>query len=375
MLYGTDMSKNETVMKNATQSGDERQAALCEWAQPVLSALLQRTLPAPPAAQSLGGDASFRRYFRYIDTDTAQSFLLVDAPPPNEDVALFVRVAAEFQATGMRTPRIYEADPEQGFMLLEDFGDSLFLPRLQSARQSGQEHVANSLYESAMASLLDLQMDSCASPLPPYDNDRLLGEMRLFDQWFCGEMLALDLEPETQRMLDDTWRFLAEAAIAQTQVRVHRDYHSRNLMVIGGDVSARPGVIDFQDAVIGPITYDLVSLLKDCYIVWSRSQVEHWLRRYYRQSCERSLLAKPLLFSDFFRDFELMGLQRHIKVLGIFCRLALRDGKRGYLGDLPVVLDYVQQTARAYPELATFSDWFERVPLPKIRERLQQESC
>lgn len=146
-------------------------------------------------------------------------------------------------------------------------------------------------------------------------------------------------------------------------------------MVIGGDVSARPGVIDFQDAVIGPITYDLVSLLKDCYIVWSRSQVEHWLRRYYRQSCERSLLAKPLLFSDFFRDFELMGLQRHIKVLGIFCRLALRDGKRGYLGDLPVVLDYVQQTARAYPELATFSDWFERVPLPKIRERLQQESC
>lgn len=371
------MSKNEAVMKNTTQSGDERLAALCEWAQPVLSTLLQRALPAPPVARSLGGDASFRRYFRYIDPDSAQSFLLVDAPPPHEDVALFVRVAAEFQATGMRTPLIHGADPEQGFMLLEDFGDCLFLPRLLSAQRNGDEPVSSALYGAAISSLLDLQGDSSSTKLPTYDADRLLNEMRLFDQWFCGEMLELELEldPDTQLLLDETWHFLTDAATAQEQVRVHRDYHSRNLMVIGDGMTAGPGVIDFQDAVIGPITYDLVSLLKDCYIVWPRPQVEYWLSSYFDQASERSLLPEFLTFQDFYRDFELMGLQRHIKVLGIFCRLALRDGKRGYLGDLPVVLDYVQQTARAYPELATFSDWFERVPLPKIRERLQQESC
>lgn len=363
----------DPTINDAAERGDERLVALCCWAQPGLSRVLQRPLVEPPVAVSLGGDASFRRYFRYQDPETLQSFLLVDAPPPQEDVALFVRVATEFQTAGMRTPQIHEADPEQGFMLLEDFGDSLFLPRLQLAQRSGDEQVADRLYESALTSLLALQRDSGPSQLPPYDAERLMNEMRLFDQWFCGDMLGLELDSGTQRLLDETWQFLAEAAIAQKPVRVHRDYHSRNLMIIDGDIAARPGVIDFQDAVLGPVTYDLVSVLKDCYIVWPRAQVRRWLAKYHEQAGKRLILPESLSFESFYRDFELMGMQRHIKVLGIFCRLALRDGKRGYLGDLPVVLDYVQQTARTYPELAAFSNWFERIPLPRIRERLLQE--
>lgn len=360
---------NEKLMMDS----DKRLSALCRWAQADISRLLQRPLAEPPAAKSLGGDASFRRYFRYIDPITETSFLLVDAPPPQEDVGLFVRVAAEFHATGVRTPVIHASDPEQGFMLLEDFGDRLFLPRLLAAQQTGEYDSVNALYQAAMASLLDLQRASNQSHLPAYDAERLLNEMRLFDQWFCGEMLGLELDEETRQLLRKTWQFLIDAATAQPQVRVHRDYHSRNLMIVDDDLQARPGVIDFQDAVVGPITYDLVSLLKDCYIVWPTQQVRRWLADYYEQASKQSLLPEALSFQTFCRDFDLMGLQRHIKVLGIFCRLALRDGKRGYLGDLPVVLDYVQQTVRAYPELAEFATWFERVPLLAIQQRLAQE--
>jgi len=352
-------------------AADARVEALRRWAQPEISCLVQRTLNEPPVIAGLGGDASFRRYFRY--TDAGQSFLLVDAPAPHEDVGLFVSVAAEFHATGMRTPLIHAADPDQGFMLLEDFGDNLFLPELLAAQQAGDEKSADQLYLAAMGSLLDLQRDSADSQLPSYDAERLLNEMRLFDQWFCGEMLGLALDEPTQQLLNETWQFLIDAAVAQSQVRVHRDYHSRNLMIINDDPAARPGVIDFQDAVVGPVTYDLVSLLKDCYIVWPASRVKGWLATYYENASKQSLLPKGLSFEGFARDFDLMGLQRHIKVLGIFCRLALRDGKRGYLSDLPVVLDYVQQTAAAYPELSDFSAWFEQVPLPRIRQRLPQE--
>jgi aminoglycoside/choline kinase family phosphotransferase len=352
---------------------DERLNALCQWAQAEISRLLQRPLPEPPEATSLGGDASFRRYFRYVDPLSGQSWLLVDAPPPHEDVGLFVRVATEFHATGMRTPVIHAADPELGFMLLEDFGDRLFLPQLLAAQQSGELADANTLYQAAMGSLLDLQQGSDKSQLPSYDAERLLNEMRLFDQWFCGEMLGLALDDVTQSLLSRTWQYLIDAATAQPQVRVHRDYHSRNLMIVDDEPGNSPGVIDFQDAVVGPITYDLVSLLKDCYIVWPASQVKTWLSDYYQQASERSLLPQSLSFDVFCRDFDLMGLQRHIKVLGIFCRLALRDGKRGYLGDLPVVLGYVQQTARVYPQLDEFAAWFERVPLPLIQQHLKQE--
>lgn len=366
------MSKAVVTEPIKQAASDARIEALCRWAQPEISRLLPHPLTVPPAVTGLGGDASFRRYFRY--TEAGQSFLLVDAPAPHEDVGLFVSVAAEFHATGMRTPLIHAADPQQGFMLLEDFGDSLFLPVLIAAQQADNEIPADRLYRAAMGSLLDLQRGSADSQLPPYDATRLLSELQLFDQWFCGEMLGLVLDEPTRHLLNQTWQFLIDAAVAQPQVRVHRDYHSRNLMIVANDLDARPGVIDFQDAVVGPITYDLVSLLKDCYIVWPAPRVQAWLAAFHEKASEQSLLPDSLSFERFNQDFDLMGLQRHIKVLGIFCRLALRDGKRGYLRDLPVVLNYVQQTAKAYPELGKFAEWFEQVPLPRIRQQLQQES-
>jgi aminoglycoside/choline kinase family phosphotransferase len=333
-------------------------------------------------AEPLGGDASFRRYFRYraltdlplqgLDV-VKNSLMLVDAPPARENNPAFLLTAAEFAAAGLRTPRVLAHDVEQGFMLLEDFGDQLYLPCLQAAQgndnvEDGDMQRVDVLYTQAINALLMLQSDNSPSRLPPYDQTRLHTELSLFDEWFCGRMLGIELNDSEKKLLADTWHFLEQAALKQTQVRVHRDYHSRNLMVRQQADGSHPehlppGIIDFQDAVIGPVTYDLVSLLRDCYIVWPVSDVSRWLRQYFDKARARGIVPATLEFETFQRDFDLMGLQRHIKVLGIFCRLALRDNKPRYLLDLPVVMDYVLSVGERHPELNAFIRWFRRGPM------------
>lgn len=360
---------------------DVRHQQVQQWARAALTQLLGSD-PGPVHAQALGGDASFRRYFRYqSERELAltglkglkNSLMLVDAPPERENNSAFLLTAGEFRAAGLRTPTILAHDIEQGFMLLEDFGDQLYLPCLQAAQggghvQAGDMTRVDVLYTQAMNALLALQSDRSESQLPPYDQARLHTELCLFDEWFCGRMLGMELDVNEKKLLADSWSFLEQAALGQTQVRVHRDYHSRNLMVCQHADGSHPedqppGIIDFQDAVIGPVTYDLVSLLRDCYIVWPTEHVSRWLHQFYDQARAREILPVTLSFEAFSRDFDLMGIQRHIKVLGIFCRLALRDNKPRYLLDLPVVMDYVLTVGERHPELKAFISWFRRGPM------------
>jgi N-acetylmuramate 1-kinase len=352
--------------------GRDRLDALQIWARAALTRLDGRD-PGPVSATPLGGDASFRRYFR---SQIAQaSLMLVDAPPERENTPAFVRAAAEFQAAGLHTPRILAVDLDQGFMIQEDFGDQLYLPCLQQALQSADQGRVEQLYAQAITAILRLQSDQRPSALPLYDRALLAQEMQLFDHWFCEAMLGMTLAGREQDLLATTRDRLAASALAQPQVRVHRDFHSRNLMVRrqadGSHPEDRPpGVIDFQDAVIGAVSYDLVSLLRDCYIVWPPDQVQAWVAGYAARA--RALGVLPANYSDrqFQRDFDLMGLQRHIKVLGIFCRLALRDGKSRYLADLPLVMRYVEAVAAQHADLQEFHDWFVSGPAPAMRARL-----
>ncbi len=339
---------------------DDREQALAEWARDELA----RRLPARPAGalQPVSGDASFRRYFRLSLGDrapgAAASYLLVDAPPDKEDCAPFLRVADILAAAGIAVPAVHASDRQRGFMLLEDFGDTLYLSSLQQARQDGDQQRVDRLYDQALDTLVRMQERADTSTLPPYDEQRLRSELELFDQWFCRGLLGMTLDAGEQRMLAELYRFLIDAARAQPQVFVHRDYHSRNLMVRHGDEALAPGVIDFQDAVSGPCTYDLVSLLRDCYIVWPAGQVRRRALDYAERAAARGIVPE-LAPETFLRDFDLMGLQRHLKVIGIFSRLWLRDGKDRYLGDLPAAFDYVSNVAAPYRELDDFRGWFD----------------
>ncbi|HDZ10017.1 aminoglycoside phosphotransferase family protein [Pseudohongiella sp.] len=365
-------------------SAEARQQQLQDWAQ----GAIRRQFGVDPGvvkAEALGGDASFRRYFRFRPGLAHQSaalpasLMLVDAPPAQENNPAFVRAADEFAAAGLRTPDIHAHDLDQGFMVLEDFGDQLMLPCLQQAQTANDSDRVNVLYHHAMASLLSLQAHPAPSALPPYDQALLRRELSLFDEWFCERMLGMHLGADERVLLATTWQLLEASALAQPQARVHRDYHSRNLMLLPGDdgrldENQAPGVIDFQDAVIGPVTYDLVSLLRDCYIVWPQSDVERWALAYHEQAQARGIVPATHSRSDFMRDFDLMGLQRHIKVLGIFCRLALRDNKQRYLLDLPVVMAYVSNVAARHPSMEPFLTWFRAGPMPKMQARLTELS-
>ncbi|WP_339858506.1 aminoglycoside phosphotransferase family protein [Pseudohongiella acticola] len=360
------------------EKAEARQQQLQDWAQ----GAIRRQFGVDPGvvkANGLGGDASFRRYFRLHPQlpELPSSLMLVDAPPEQENNPAFLRAASEFGAAGVHTPQIHAHDVEQGFMVLEDFGDQLFLPCLQQAQAEHDRVRVDALYGQAMRALLALQADPAPTSLPPYDRTLLHRELILFDDWFCAGMLGMELDDDERAMLDTCWRVLEDAALAQPQVRVHRDYHSRNLMVRPGDdgelhEDQAPGVIDFQDAVIGPVTYDLVSLLRDCYIVWPQPDVERWAATYHESAQARGIVPSSYSLSEFMQDFDLMGLQRHIKVLGIFCRLALRDNKHRYLQDLPVVMDYVCRVAARHPSMKPFLDWFQAGPMPKMQARLAE---
>ncbi|MBD3634492.1 MAG: phosphotransferase [Methylophaga sp.] len=291
-------------------------------------------------------DASFRRYFRVHQHD--HSRIVMDAPPEHEDIDSFVRIAEFLSSTGTHVPRIFAKNLEQGFLLLSDLGNTSYLSALN-------EQSADALYRAAIDEIIKMQLAPTADiELASYDDEKLLAELRLFPDWFIQKHLSLTPPPE----LNTVFELLIANASEQPQYFVHRDYHSRNLM-LGADNEV--GVIDFQDAVIGPVTYDLVSLLRDCYIEWPQNKLDNWLNYYFEQAVENQLLTGDNR-SEFIRWFDLMGLQRHLKVLGIFCRLNYRDGKAGYMNDLPLTLKYVLQVTARYPELAPLHQYLTQSP-------------
>ena len=302
-------------------------------------------------------DASFRRYFRVTPGDGSETLIVMDAPPDKEDCGPFIHMAKLLEDMGLRVPHLYNCDLERGFLLLSDLGAEQYLPNLNV--QS-----VESLYGAAMDALLIMQQSSDAriQTLPAYGRTLLLTEMELFREWLLKQHLGLELSSAQEQMLDQTFAWLADSALEQPRVFVHRDYHSRNLMMAAA-TGLSPGILDFQDAVYGPVTYDLVSLLRDCYIDWPRQQVEAWVRGYHR-ACNGP--AAEVDFGRFLAWFDLMGVQRHFKASGIFARLNHRDGKPGYLNDIPRTLGYVVQIADDYPPLQPVAQLIAEQVLPAL---------
>ncbi len=333
---------------------DERLEALSAWLRQDLNLSVESLCPA-------SSDASFRRYFRAtLGTD---SFIVMDAPPAREDVLPFIKIARLLREAGVQAPQIHAQDIEKGFLLLCDFGNRPYLDSLN-------EETADSLYGDALDSLGKLKrgVDVRSCGLPLYDEALLRREMDLCPEWFLAGLLGRQMSPAEQAILAKTWQILVDSALKQPQVCVHRDYHSRNLMITDVD---NPGVLDFQDAVIGPVTYDLVSLLRDCYIVWPKERVENWTLSYHRRLLDEGLVGETDP-ERFLRWFDLMGLQRHIKVLGIFARLNLRDGKPGYLADIPRVMRYIVEASRRHPELADFLAFLQDGVIEQMESALGQ---
>lgn len=317
-----------------------------------LWAWLDRVSPGEVLSlEPASSDASFRRYFRL--TLHGRTLIAMDAPPPVEAIDRFVRVAKLFEKAGVQVPEIINFDEEQGFMLLGDLGSTNYLSRLN--RESAQD-----LYRDAMDVLgrfkSRLDVETCG--LPDYDEALVKRELDLFEQWFLNAKLKIFLSDAESDMLQRTQAFLIAVMLEQPRIVVHRDFHSRNLMVVE---THNPGVLDFQDAVAGPLTYDLVSLLRDCYIAWPEALVEGWVSDYFS-----SLNLPRIGLEQFYRWFELTGLQRHMKAVGIFSRLELRDGKAGYLADIPRTLNYILEVTKKYPELSSLRAFLEK----KVTERM-----
>ena len=327
---------------------DARLVQLADWLSGLITpaTLVDSLRPA-------SADASFRRYFR-VDTQSGQSLIVMDAPPPQEDVRPFVKVAELFGATGVSVPTILAQDTERGFLLLSDLGSTTYLKQLNP-------DTAHKLYLDAIDALIQLQVQSRAGVLPVYDRELLHRELMLFPDWYVTRHLKATLSDAQNADLNRVFDMLLANNLAQAQVYVHRDYHSRNLMVMD---KGNPGILDFQDAVYGPITYDLVSLLRDAYIQWDEELVLDWTIRYWERARKAGLPVSHDV-DAFYRDFEFMGLQRHLKVLGIFARLYHRDGKDGYLNDIPLVMDYTRKTAYRYKEFA---------PLIRLLDTLQENT-
>ena len=291
-------------------------------------------------------DASFRRYFRV--TRGGDTYIVMDAPPDKEDLEPFLRVGRILGDIGVNVPAVLARDSARGLLLLSDLGTELYLDALR------EPAAVDRLYGDALQALLQIQSAdaSFSAALPRYGQTLLMREMELMPEWFLERHLGLIVSSAQRQMLDELFAALVKAAESQPAAFVHRDYHSRNLLVT---TQHNPGILDFQDAVWGPVTYDLVSLLKDCYVAWPAQRVRAWVLEYRESLLERGFEAGSP--ADFLRWFDMIGLQRHIKVLGIFCRLYYRDGKPGYLKDLPRVLDYVREAAGVYPETAAFADF------------------
>lgn len=295
-------------------------------------------------------DASFRRYFRARGAEG--TVICMDAPPDKEDIRPFIDVTHRLQLTGVHAPQLLAQNLLDGFLLLEDLGNTSYLSQLNP-------ETFKDLYADALQALLHLQEADC-DHLPAYNERLLRTEMGLMPEWFLKTHLGFSDADIPHKLIQQTFEDLIESAIGQPVSFVHRDFHSRNLMITQ---EHSPGIIDYQDAVIGPTTYDLVSLLRDCYIVWPQSKVEWWVDCYRKEAISAGILP-PVDQQTYLQWFDLMGLQRHIKVLGIFSRLNHRDGKPGYLNDLPLVLSYVLEIGSRHPETSELVEWMRSVGIP-----------
>ncbi|OTG66249.1 phosphotransferase [Acinetobacter sp. ANC 4470] len=303
----------------------------------------------------LPGDASFRRYARIKLNN--KTFMLMDAPPEKEDCVPFVTIDQFFDTHGVRVPHIVAKDLQQGFLLLEDFGDVLLSTLLNDA-------TVDAYYAQSFKQLIELQAIDGVKQFPEYSYEKLLSEMQLLTDWMLP---SLHIEPtkEEQALIKRTFAILANAALAQPQVIVHRDFHSRNLMKIEGETEL--GVIDFQDAVIGADTYDLISITRDAYVQWNADQVYAWFKVFYDLLPEAAKQDRD--FEQFKRDADFVAIQRHIKILGIFVRLFERDGKTGYLKDLPRVMWYLLKESKPYAELQPFMQFIHAKVMPKFEAK------
>jgi N-acetylmuramate 1-kinase len=307
-------------------------------------------------------DASFRRYFRVLRR--GETLIAMDAPPDKEDMEPYVQVAAMLVDVGVNAPKVLHRDAGKGFLLNTDLGTRTYLNELADPAR------ADALYTDAMNALIQIQSraDRHARTLPPYDASVLLREMQLFPEWFCGRHLELTLADSEVQTLQRMFEVLVNEALRQPRVFVHRDYHSRNLMVGDGQrYGANPGILDFQDALYGPVTYDLVSLLRDCYISWPIESVHAWVKQF-RDSAADAGVGVGVDDKEFLRWFDFMGVQRHLKVLGIFARLWHRDGKSGYLKDLPLTLRYVRDVVDVYPELRALKQMIDERVAPAFEK-------
>ena len=294
-------------------------------------------VPVVPAS----ADASFRRYFR-LSLPDGTTRILMDAPPEHEDSRPFIKVAALLAKAGLAAPRVLDQDLEQGFLLLTDLGRIGYLEALHADLS-----LADTLIRPVLDALVRWQLASSAATLPPYDAAMLRRELELFPEWFIGRHLGVTLADNEKLLLERSFKYLINAALNQPKVYVHRDFMPRNLMLVESEQTLTPAIIDFQDAVYGPITYDVVSLFRDAFISWDEEQEIDWVVRYWEKARAAGLPVRAD-FGDFWREYELMGLQRHLKVLGIFCRLKYRDGKDKYIEDLPRFMRYAKKTAGRY---------------------------
>jgi len=339
-------SKDQSIM-------DERFQALQVWVEGIFGA---RQLDIQPAS----ADASFRRYFRVMHD--GKSYIIMDAPPEKEDSEPFVRISGYLADIDLNVPRVIERSVEKGFYLLTDLGRSVYLEHLT-------DDSADKFYSDAMHALSVMHQagHQYRNALPVYARELLHTEMSLFSDWYLGRHHQVELNDDQLTILESTYALLSTSALEQPNVFVHRDYHSRNLMLLD---TGNPGILDFQDAVWGPVTYDLVSLLRDCYITWPRQRVESWVKQYYAQLSTTSLL-EDVTEAQFLRWFDLMGIQRHLKASGIFARLNYRDGKPGYLNDIPRTMDYVFSVASDYAELKPFLNLLDELDIP---DKLKQQT-
>jgi len=344
------MLKNKNIERTSMeQNHAQREAGLLQWLQ---------SLPnlSPSQFHMISGDASFRRYFRFQDNGT--SYIAVDAPPATEKNQAFVDLSRAYSTQNVPVPNVLHVDFEAGYLMLEDLGDVLFSSQLESGKEA-------ELYTKALSHLAAIQQvtafaDEHSTALPAFDTDLLDAEFYLFNHWLLHVHLQLSLSEDEWNIIHDVQSFLADVFMAQPQAGVHRDYHSRNLMLLeGGEI----GVIDFQDAVIGPITYDAVSLLRDCYVVWPDEFVDAQLKLLHQTHFEKHD------WSQFKYWFDCVGMQRHIKASGIFARLCHRDGKTGYLNDVPRTLQYLVKVGSQIPQCTAFASLVESKVIPAVLEK------
>jgi N-acetylmuramate 1-kinase len=327
-------------------SVDPRLRALTVWTAALPDDLAIDSSSIRPAS----ADASFRRYFRANANAATSSVILMDSPPEREPIGPFLHVAGLLKQADLRVPEILQCDVGQGFIALGDLGDTLYLSVLN-------EQTATALYTDAIDAIIQMQTRANPVSLPPYDHPLLLRELQLFPDWYIKEHKKVSLSGKQKGTLESAFESILANNLAQPTGFVHRDFHSRNLLLMQGQ---NPGIIDFQDAVRGPLTYDLVSLLRDAYVSWDEEQVLDWVIRYWEKA-RKAQLPVPDKIGDFYRDFEWMGLQRHLKILGIFARLNYRDGKSRYLDDMPLVLNYVQKVCARYIDLGPLAQLIAQI--------------